>query len=86
MRGFHDKVFRIGNHGLLAPGRRAPEDKGHGLFAGIQQFDNLIGKLLPSFPLMGSRLMGADRQYRVQKQNTLLRPGLQAAVVRHRTA
>ena len=42
MRGFHDKVFRIGNHGLLAPGRRAPEDKGHGLFAGIQQFDNLI--------------------------------------------
>lgn len=82
VRRLDDVVCRVRDHRLLAARRRAPENKDHRLLARIEQADDLVRKDFPSLPAMRVRLMLAHREDRVEEQHALVRPRLQAAIVR----
>ncbi len=60
----------------------APQEKHHTVPLVIHMLNNAVGELLPPLTLVGACLSLNNRQNAVEQQDTLLRPRLQAAMVR----
>ncbi len=65
---------------------RTPKTKYERDISPVQRFDDRIRKTLPPLARMGSRLMRFHRQNRVEKQDALVCPGGQIAMLGSRYA
>ena len=76
----HEMAGRIDQRQLLL-GVAAPEHEYDRIYFRIHPLDDSVGEYFPSSTFMRVRLVSADRQHRIQHENSLLRPGNQKAIV-----
>ena len=80
MGRLHHEMASCVDQRQLLLGISTPEHKYYGLSFRIYLLDDGVGKSFPSFALVRVCLVGADRQYRIQHENALFRPGNQKSV------
>lgn len=82
----NDVMFGSVDHRPLGLGVAPPEDKNETLPLFIQNLHDGVGKVFPTFFLMGARLTGLDSERRIEQEHALLCPGGEISCRRSRQA
>lgn len=86
MRRLQDQMLRIIQHALLTLCRASPQDEYDRSVLAVQGHDCCIREFFPADTAMGICLMGSNRKYGIQHQNSLLRPLCQTAMAGYGTS
>ena len=78
---FQNQVLWIVHHLFLGAGKGTPEHEDNWTVFLIDLLNYGVGELLPALILMGSSCVGPDGEYGVEKENSLLSPFDQLAIV-----
>ena len=78
---FQNQVLWIVQHLFLGAGKGTPEHEDNWTVFLIDLLNYGVGELLPALILMGSSCVGPDGEYGVEKENSLLSPFDQIAIV-----
>ena len=86
MGRFDNQILMVRNQLFFRTGVGAPQNEHHRFITFIEHLDHMVRQDLPAHSVMGIGGALPDRQGRVQKQDALLRPRIEAAVIRRPAA